>query len=336
MKGLAAVALSAIVAAPSGAAASGGWSSYGPDLANSRSQPRPAGIGAATAPRLVERWARRHTEPVDGATYSVTGSPAVVGGTAYYADWTGRLMAVELQTGGLRWSTKVSTSASISAAVNSSPAVAGGTVYVSALEGRVVAVSARTGAIRWSTVLDTHGLTTLYSSPVVSGRRLVVGVASAQNSSRRVRTTSAAASRRSTPGPARSCGRPTPCLPISPAAEGRSGGRPRSTRSAASPTSVPVRDLAPGRSLTDALLALRLRDGSLAWHRQFTRNDVWNAFGESAARTTTSAPRRTCSGSAAATSSASGTRAAATRRSIAPTARRSGGAGSARAATSAG
>ena len=63
---LPAVALSAIVAAPSGAAATGGWSSYGPDLANSRSQPRPAGIGAATAARLVERWARRHTEPVDG------------------------------------------------------------------------------------------------------------------------------------------------------------------------------------------------------------------------------------------------------------------------------
>jgi len=221
-------ALGAIVAAPSGAAATGGWSSYGADLANSRSQPRPAGIGAATAPRLVERWARRHTEPVDGTTYSVTGSPAVVGGTAYYADWTGRLMAVELQTGRMRWSTKVSTSASsISAAVNSSPAVAGGTVYVSALEGRVVAVSARTGAIRWSTVLDTHGLTTLYSSPVVSGHRLFVGVASAQNFISPGPYDFRAASRRSTPGPARSYGRPTPCLPISPAAEGRSGGRPR-------------------------------------------------------------------------------------------------------------
>ena len=276
------VALSAIVAAPSGAAATGGWSSYGPDLANSRSQPRPAGIGAATAPRLVERWARRHTEPVDGTTYSVTGSPAVVEGTAYYADWTGRLMAVELQTGRMRWSTKVSTSASsISAAVNSSPAVAGGMVYVSALEGRVVAVSARTGAIRWSTVLDTHGLTTLYSSPVVSGHRLVVGVASAQNFI--------------SPGPYDFRGSvaaldtrtgkilwQTYTMPAHLAGRGGSvwGTAAIDERRGIAYIGTGQAYSRPVGRLTDALLALRLRDGSLAWHRQFTRNDVWNAFGE--------------------------------------------------------
>src|SRR5258705_2314274 len=73
--------LGAVLAAPSGAVAADDWSSYGHDLANSRSQSQPAGIGAGTAPRLVERWARRHVGPVDGTTYSVTGTPAVTGRT---------------------------------------------------------------------------------------------------------------------------------------------------------------------------------------------------------------------------------------------------------------
>ena len=54
-------------------------------------------------------------------------------------------------------------------------------------------------------------------------------------------STSAAASRRSIPGPEGSCGRPTRCPPTAPAAEGRSGGRPRSTGGGVSPTWAPGR-----------------------------------------------------------------------------------------------
>ena len=273
--------LGAIVAAPSGAV-TGGWSSYGRDLANSRSQPLPAGIGAGTVSRLVERWARRHPEPVNGTTYSVTGSPAVAGSTVYYTDWAGRLTAVGLLTGRTRWSTKVSTTAlSAAAAVNSSPAVAGGTVYVSAVEGRVVAVSARSGKIRWSTVLDTHGFTTLYSSPVVSGHRLIVGVASAENTL--------------SPGPYDFRGSvaaldtrtgkilwQTYTMPADLDGRGGSiwGTAAIDERRGIAYIGTGQGYTGPAGPLTDALLALRLRNGSLAWHRQFTRDDVWNAFGE--------------------------------------------------------
>jgi polyvinyl alcohol dehydrogenase (cytochrome) len=277
---LPAVALGASVAAPSGAAATGGWSSYGHDLANSRSQPRPAGIGAATAPRLVERWAIRHEGPVDGTTYSVTGSPAVVGGTVYYTDWTGRLTAVGLRAGRVRWSTKVSSTMSFLAGVNSSPAVAGGTVYVSVAEGRVVAVSARTGAIRWSTVLDNHAFTSLFSSPVVSGQRVVVGVASSQNFFARppydFRGSVAALDRRT--------GEilwQTYTMPAD--LDGR-GGSVWGTAAIDEKRGIAYIGTGQGYTrpvgpLTDALLALRLEDGSLVWHRQFTRDDVWNVFG---------------------------------------------------------
>jgi polyvinyl alcohol dehydrogenase (cytochrome) len=272
-------ALGATVAS-SDAAAAGGWSSYGRDLANSRSQPRPQGVRAGTASRLVERWARRHVGPVNGTTYSVTGSPAVARGTAYYADWTGRLTAVGLRTGRVRWSTKVSQTASAWAAVNSSPAVAGRTVYVSVAEGRVVAVSARTGAIRWSTLLDAHEFTSLFSSPVVSGQRVVVGVASSQNFFARppydFRGSVAALDRRT--------GEVLWQTYTMRAERDGYGGSVWGTAAI-----DPERKLAyigtgqayapPVSPLTDALLALRLKDGSLAWHRQFTRDDVWNVFG---------------------------------------------------------
>src|SRR5262245_10374700 len=148
--------LVALAAAPSAAGAGDGdWLSYGMDLANSRSQPHPAGVGDATARRLVERWSIRHAGPVDGIYASATATPAVAGGKAYYTDWTGRLTATSLRTGRVLWSTKVSIGTdALRAGVWSSPTVAGDSVYVAALEGRVVAVSARTGRVRWATELD--------------------------------------------------------------------------------------------------------------------------------------------------------------------------------------
>jgi outer membrane protein assembly factor BamB len=169
--------------------------------------------------------------------------------------------------------------------VTSSPAVAGGTVYVSPLEGRVVAVSARTGAIRWSTVLDTHGLTTLHSSPVVSGHRLIVGVASAEN----VLSPGPYDFRGSVAALDTRTGRILWQTYVMPADLDGRGGSVWGTAAIDERRGIAYIGTGQGSSrpvgpLTDALLALRLRDGSLAWQRQFTRDDVWNAFGELAGK----------------------------------------------------
>jgi hypothetical protein len=68
------VTLSVWVATAAGA--SGDWGSYGEDLANSRSQSHPDGIGAATASRLRERFAIRRSAVAHGATPSVTSTLA--------------------------------------------------------------------------------------------------------------------------------------------------------------------------------------------------------------------------------------------------------------------
>jgi polyvinyl alcohol dehydrogenase (cytochrome) len=164
--------------------------------------------------------------------------------------------------------------------VNSSPTVVGGTVYVSVVGGAVVAVSARTGSIRWSTVLDTHGLTTVYSSPIVSANRLIVGVASAQNfvlpGPYDFRGSVAALDTRT--------GRILWQIYTMPAELDGRGGSVWGTAAIDEQRGLAYIGTGqayagPAGPLTDALLALRLRDGSLAWHRQFTRDDVWNAFG---------------------------------------------------------
>jgi polyvinyl alcohol dehydrogenase (cytochrome) len=275
-----ALASVAVLQVEAAEAASGEWASYGADLANTRSQQRPERVGSGTAPRLRERWALRRVGSVNGTTHSVTSTPAVAGGVVYYTDWTGRLTAVDLSTGRVRWSTKVSVAEmSQASAVMSSPAVAGDTVYTSALEGRVVAVAVDSGAIRWSKLLATHGLTTLHSSPTVSGDRLIVGVASAQNFF--------------SPGPYdfrgsvvaldTRTGRMLWQKYTMPKGKDGTGGSVWGTaaiderRGIAYVGTGQAYSGNPGR-LTDALLAVRLRDGSLAWHRQFTRDDVWNAF----------------------------------------------------------
>jgi polyvinyl alcohol dehydrogenase (cytochrome) len=273
--------LALLLVAPSGAVAHGDWPSYGGDVANSRSQPEPAGIGVASAPRLKQRWSRRHVGTVSGTTYSVTGSPAVLADTVYYTDWTGRLTAVSLRTGRERWSTKVSAAASsANQAVNSSPTVAGGTVYVSAQEGRVVALSARSGALRWSTVLNRQGLTALYSSPTIVGDRLIVGVASPENwvlpTGYRFRGSVAALDRQT--------GRILwQTYTMAPDLAGPGGSVWGTTAVDAQRGIAYVGTgqayTAPAGDLTDALLALRVSDGSLVWHRQFTADDVWTFFG---------------------------------------------------------
>jgi polyvinyl alcohol dehydrogenase (cytochrome) len=279
-----AVALVLAALTPGAAPAAGDWASYGQDVANTRSQPR-ADLAPATVRRLRERWAVRHRAPDPaGATYSVSGTPAVIGSTAYVTDWTGRLSSIELATGRIRWSTKVSTLNSTPlAGINSSPAVTDDSVFVSAAEGRVASVARDTGHIRWSTVLDTHGLTTLDSSPVVAGDRVIVGVSSSQNFVQPppydFRGSIVALDVKTgrllwqtytmdEPGVGGS-------VWGTPAIDAGRGLAYVGTGQAYS---------APAGPLNDALLALRLSDGSLAWHRQFTADDVWNVFGDLAGK----------------------------------------------------
>src|SRR6185437_9586898 len=90
----------------------------------------------------------------------IESSAAIADGTVYVGAGTGDLLAIDLETGKLRW--KYSTGSQIG---ESSPAVGNGRVFIGDLEGVVHAVDARTGSRVWT--FKTGG--EVKSSPVLVG-----------------------------------------------------------------------------------------------------------------------------------------------------------------------
>src|SRR5262245_53571492 len=122
--------------------ATGCWTTYGYDAANTRSVD--SSITAANAPRLHELWRISGT---DGST----STPAVFGGVVYFGNWDGTLRAVSAATGAPIWTRQLST-----AVIDDSPLVVGDTVYIGDGTGNLHAVNRETGVPRWSVDLDPH------------------------------------------------------------------------------------------------------------------------------------------------------------------------------------
>src|SRR4051794_19332647 len=154
--------------------AGGDWSSYGHDLANSRSQPAEKTLTRTVVPTLSKAWAFSASR--GGGDGDFTGTPVVAGGCLYIASTTGWVFAVNADTGQKVWSTKVDKDGN---GVTSSPAVAEGKVFVAV--GRtskpyVAALDQRTGKVRWQTITDTQDGADAYGSPVVVDGVLFEGV----------------------------------------------------------------------------------------------------------------------------------------------------------------
>jgi polyvinyl alcohol dehydrogenase (cytochrome) len=258
----------------------GAWRSYGADLVNSRSQHAPGAVGVRTARRLRLDWAIRGSGLASGNPPTLTASPAVSGCVAYFGDWRGYLAAVSIRSGHVLWSTQVDSAPFPFTPVNSSPALQRGSVFASTGDGHVVAVSRRSGRILWSTLVDPHAGTVLYSSPVVLGRTLVVGVSSVQNALQ----SSGYDFRGSIVGLDTRTGRIRwRTWVMRPGLDGPGGSV---WSSAAIDRRRQLAYIGTGQAYAkpsgprnDALLALRLRDGRVAWKRQFTRTDVYTFFG---------------------------------------------------------
>ena len=98
---------------------------------------------------------------------AIAGSVDVVDGVAYVADATGRIDAIDVQTGLQKWSTD----AAGSSRIDTTPAVVGGLVIVGSVNHSLYALEAATGRMAWTTVL--HGA--IESSPSAAGPDIFVG-----------------------------------------------------------------------------------------------------------------------------------------------------------------
>src|SRR3954471_10346878 len=150
-------AIAALVAAlPVLAAAqepSPGWTQF-------RGDARLSGIAAhAPADRLTLRWTFEAPDAIES-------SAAIADGTVYVGASSGDLLAVDLETGKLRW--KYATGNELG---ESSPAVAGGLVYIGDLAGVVHAVHAQDGSRAWT--FKTNG--EVKSSPTIVDGIVLIG-----------------------------------------------------------------------------------------------------------------------------------------------------------------
>ena len=99
---------------------------------------------------------------------SIDSSAAIADGTVYVGAYTGELIALDLDTGEVRWRYRASEQMGIG---ESSPAVGDGRVFVGDLAGVLHAVGAATGDPLWT--YATQG--EIKSSPVLVGDRVLIG-----------------------------------------------------------------------------------------------------------------------------------------------------------------
>lgn len=225
----------------------------------------PSALTLDNADDLTVAW----RYPTDAA---VTGTPVHDDGVAYFADWSGKVHAVRIEDGERVWRVDHGVG------VDSSLAIDGDRVIVGDMDGRLSARDRGTGALLWSRDMDVEG-THLYGSPVPHEGRIYLGVASEQTDL-------------TYEGPQTFRG----SVAAVEAATGKllwqtymqpPDGRGVSVWS--TPALDPARNLlyvgtgnaygAPAGTRSDAIVALRMSDGAIAWSFQATANDTFNARG---------------------------------------------------------
>jgi polyvinyl alcohol dehydrogenase (cytochrome) len=149
------------------------WPMFGQNLQNTATTSETT-ISVKNAGQLKMKWA--FTTAGD-----VSARAAVVGGVAYFPDWTGRLYAVNAGNGKLIWSRSL-TDYGLPSGTKSrtTPAVANGRLYIGTQPGAwLLAIDAATGNLLWMEQQERNDPYAIIStSPAVSNGVVYTGVAS--------------------------------------------------------------------------------------------------------------------------------------------------------------
>ena len=270
------------------AATATSWPMAGGDAANSRANAAETLLSPATAGGLQRQW----SAPL-GATHAAT--PAVVDGTVYVPDAAGSMLALDAATGQTRWSRTIASYTGVAGDTSrASPAVVDGRVVFGTRRvgtgAKVVAARASDGAPLWVRVVDTHRAARITGAPVVAGGVVYVGVSSDEEVATTCCTwrgsvvaldaaTGAVLWRTMTVPEGYTGGAVWSSTPVVNAAAGllyvTTGNNytvPAGVCSAPGQTGCSAGD---PRNYVDAVLALRLVDGSPAWALRTMSADVW-------------------------------------------------------------
>jgi outer membrane protein assembly factor BamB len=125
-----------------------------------RGNPALTGVATSVPPKSLKVvWSYEAGEPIES-------SAAIADGLVFVGTQASELLALELNTGALRW--KYKTNEGIG---ESSPCVSGGIIYVGDLSGVVHAVNAQDGKGLWTFKTGSE----IKASPVVVGDKLLIG-----------------------------------------------------------------------------------------------------------------------------------------------------------------
>lgn len=241
------------------------WPVYGHDHSQTRANLAESRITRSSVARLAKAW-----ELPD--LVGVTGTPTVVDGVAYFADWKGAVWAIEADTGAEVWT------AQIGGMIVGAPAVDGDRVYASS-GSRLFGLDRTTGESRWEVTTDSHPQAQISASPVVVDGTVLQGTASFENFLRKDEYLF----RGSIAGYDGETGEERWKFYATPGDETSGAG--------AGIWSTPAVDVdrgllyvgtgqglsEPTASMADSLLAIDYRTGALEWSTQFTYPDVFSA-----------------------------------------------------------
>ena len=156
------------------------WPAAGQNLFNTHSQPAEDQISPANAAALVEKWSLT-------TAGNVTATPTVFQGVVYVPDMGGKLWAVNVGSGTVRWSRSIASYTGIAGDVSrTSPAIAGRAIILGdgwirnnlTAGAHVFAVDRLTGNLLWLTRVHEHPTAIVTSSPIVDNGVAYVGIAS--------------------------------------------------------------------------------------------------------------------------------------------------------------
>jgi polyvinyl alcohol dehydrogenase (cytochrome) len=245
------------------------WRSQGRDPDNTRYNPAETTLTSSTVAGLVERWS---LAPLDG----VTSTPTVAGGIVYFSDWSGDVHARCLANGDEIWTTDVAIEA------NASLLITDDAVFVPDARGSIHGLDRATGEVEWTTELDDHPAANIYSSPVLAGDRLIIGVASTELASIVEDYVFRGSVVALDPGTGEELWRVYTTEDDATSGAGVSVWSTAAVDEARGVVYIGTGNTYedPAAPLSDSLIALDLMTGGLVWSQQFTAGDVYTVFGE--------------------------------------------------------
>lgn len=158
----------------------GGWSAYGRDVANTRTQPNEQGITPAVAGSLAPSWVFSTFAAGEPNQAPINSTPVVSGGCVFVGSGGGFVYALDAGTGAIVWRTQLAASPrGIGGAIVGSVAIDGNRVLVAVNQENApyaAALDKRTGAVLWTSApIDTFPGSYTNASATVFKNLMVLG-----------------------------------------------------------------------------------------------------------------------------------------------------------------